>query len=148
MGTQSTFSTEWRGFHHIALVTPDLDATIKFYGDVLGMTIGDKFPATEQRGAHCFIKPGSTEAWGIHFFEYPDAELFTTSGFGDRFAFFRGALQHIAFGLPDEATGLALRKRLQSHHIELSPINTLGTLRNFLFTDNNGLLLEATWATG
>ncbi len=27
----------WRGFHHLALVTPDLDATLRFYRDVLGM---------------------------------------------------------------------------------------------------------------
>jgi hypothetical protein len=30
----------WRGFHHVALVTPDLDATIRFYGGVVGMRVG------------------------------------------------------------------------------------------------------------
>ena len=29
----------WSGFHHIALMTRDLDATIRFYVDVLGMEI-------------------------------------------------------------------------------------------------------------
>ncbi|MBY6278041.1 VOC family protein, partial [Symbiobacterium thermophilum] len=31
----------WEGFHHIALVTPDLDTTIHFYGNVLGMQVGE-----------------------------------------------------------------------------------------------------------
>jgi catechol 2,3-dioxygenase-like lactoylglutathione lyase family enzyme len=63
----------WRGFHHVALVTPDLDATIRFYGDVLGMRVGEVVSATERQGRHCFIKPCDTvETWGLHFFERPD----------------------------------------------------------------------------
>ncbi len=48
----------WRGFHHVALVTPDLDETICFYGEVLGMTVGEVFGATRRQGRHCFIRPG------------------------------------------------------------------------------------------
>ncbi len=35
----ATLLPPWSGFHHIALVTRDLDATIRFYRDVLGMEI-------------------------------------------------------------------------------------------------------------
>ena len=31
----------WRGFHHVAVVTRDLEETIRFYEDVLGMSAGD-----------------------------------------------------------------------------------------------------------
>ena len=31
----------WRGFHHVAVVTRDLEETARFYGDVLGMSVGD-----------------------------------------------------------------------------------------------------------
>ena len=55
----------WRGFHHVALVTPDLDATILFYGEILGMRVGDVFPATQRQGRHCFVKPGGTETDGL-----------------------------------------------------------------------------------
>ena len=66
------FVPPWRGFHHVALVTPDLDETIRFYGDVLGMRVGEVFPATERQGRHCFVRPGDAETYGLHFFEQPD----------------------------------------------------------------------------
>lgn len=132
----------WRGFHHVALVTPDLDATIHFYRDVLGMQVGE---VMERRGKHCFITPGG-DTWGLHFFEYADAELFSQPDIlTGRFGFLPGALQHIAFALPDESAALALRERLHQHGVETTGINELGDLRNFLFLDNNGVMLEATW---
>ena len=36
----SDSSVPWRGFHHIALVTPELEATVAFYTGVLGMQAG------------------------------------------------------------------------------------------------------------
>jgi catechol 2,3-dioxygenase-like lactoylglutathione lyase family enzyme len=138
----------WRGFHHVALVTPDLDATIRFYGDVLGMSVGEVVSATERQGRHCFIKPGATvETWGLHFFEQPDAEVFAYPETFERYAFVPGALQHVAFTLPDEAAALVLRRRLAAFGVEMTDITNLGLVSNMLFRDNNGLfLLEAAWA--
>jgi len=42
----------WRGFHHVALVARDLDATISFYRDVLGMEVVFIAPAGELHGRH------------------------------------------------------------------------------------------------
>jgi catechol 2,3-dioxygenase-like lactoylglutathione lyase family enzyme len=136
----------WRGFHHVALVTPDLDATIRFYGDVLGMRVGEVISATERQGRHCFIKPGDTvETWGLHFFERPDAEVFAYPETFERYAFVPGALQHVAFALPDEAAALALRRRLTAFGVEMTDTTNLGEVSNMLFRDNSGLLLEAAW---
>lgn len=138
----------WRGFHHVALVTPDLDETIRFYGDILGMGVGEVVGATERQGRHCFVKPGDdSETWGFHFFEHPDAQLFPWPE-GERFAFVPGALQHAAFALPDGEAALALRRRLEEFGVEVTPSTNLGRISNMLFRDNNGLLLEATWANG
>ncbi len=145
--TPTTATTpNWRGFHHLAFVTPDLDATIIFYTEVLGMQLGAVFPATERNGRHCFIKPGETDAWGLHFWEQIDAQLFPYPPNMQRFVFVPGALQHIAFGLPGMTDALLLRERLTALDIATTEIGDLGPLQNMLFRDNNGLLLEATWS--
>ena len=144
-GTTSTIAPPWRGFHHIAIVTPDLDATIAFYTEVLGMEITGIFPATDRNGRHCFIKPGTSEAWGLHVFEQADAHIFQYPDGMPRFAFIPGALQHIAFALPDLAAARALRERLAAFGIATTEIGDLGLVQNMLFRDNSGILLEATW---
>lgn len=145
----------WLGFHHVAVVTSDLDATIHFYENVLGMQKGMVYPATLQRGRHCFVKPGDTKSWGIHFFEYADAQLFQSADALKRlaedrestelFRFIPGALQHIAFALPSEQDGMALRNKLHNHGIVMTDIYDQGSIRNFIFIDNNGVQLEAAW---
>jgi catechol 2,3-dioxygenase-like lactoylglutathione lyase family enzyme len=143
------FVPPWSGFHHIALVTRDLDATMRFYSDVLGMDIIFTAPAGELHGRHCAIRPGGgPDHLGLHFFEYSQAPLF---GPEDRSlvaaVFDPGAtfLSHISLALPDEAAGLALRERLTRHTVVMSPIMDQGDLWNLAFFDNNGLVLEAAW---
>jgi catechol 2,3-dioxygenase-like lactoylglutathione lyase family enzyme len=138
----------WRGFHHLALVTPDLDATIAFYTEVLGMQVSALFPASDRNGRHCFIKPGETDSWGLHVFERADAQIFQFPEEMQRFVFIPGALQHIAFALPSRADGLALRERLAAFGVATTEIATLGAIQNTLFWDNNGVMLEATWPVG
>ena len=47
----------WRGVHHVALVARDLDATISFYRDVLGMEVVFIAPAGELHGRHGAVRP-------------------------------------------------------------------------------------------
>jgi hypothetical protein len=82
----------------------------------------------------------------LHFFEHPSARLFAWPETFERFAFVPGALQHVAFALPGEEAALALRRRLDEFGVEVTPNTNLGPISNMLFRDNNGLLLEATWA--
>jgi catechol 2,3-dioxygenase-like lactoylglutathione lyase family enzyme len=122
----------WRGIHHIALATPDLEATLRFYGEVLGMGVSEIFPSRGGRGRHSlvFAKLNDSDTWGLHFFErLQDAPS-------------ASPLLHIAFRLADEAASHALRERLQQHEIAITEIVELGS---FLFSDNNGLLLEMTY---
>lgn len=145
----------WLGFHHIALVTRDLDATLDFYVNLLGMQAGDIFRAVKGRGRHCFVKPGDTETWGIHFFEYKEAQIFQSAETLKRLAqepesedLYRslpGALQHIAFALLSEEHALALRDKLRLHGVVMTDIYDLGGIRNYIFIDNNGIQLEAAW---
>ena len=138
----------WRGFHHVAVVTRDLEETARFYGDVLGMSVGDLIGRDAQGtvGRHRFIRPGGDESWGLHFFESPDAEPHPSARSIDRDALMGTVgVQHIAFALPHEAAGVRLRERLKESGVESTETGSAGPIRNTLFFDNNGLLLEATW---
>lgn len=108
------------------------------------MRIGEVVGATGQQGRHCFVKPGDAEAWGLHFFEQPDVEVFAYPETFERYAVVPGALQHVAFALPDAAAALAVRRRLVAFGVEMTGITNLGAVSNMLFRDNNWLLLEAT----
>jgi catechol 2,3-dioxygenase-like lactoylglutathione lyase family enzyme len=142
----------WLGFHHVALVTRDLDATISFYRDVLRMEVVFVAPAGELHGRHGAVRPGGDpDRPGLHFFEYPKAPLFgphdrsLEAGVFDPGATF---LSHISLALPDEAAGLALREQLTRHGVPTTPIMDQGPFRNMGFTDNNGMCLEAAWPRG
>jgi len=151
MGTYSVNPTRppWSGFHHVALVTRDLDATIRFYQDVLGMEIVFTAPAGDLHGRHCGIRPGSEpDRLGLHFFEYPHAPYSNPVDQSLEAAVFDPGptfLSHISFALPNEEAGLALCERLTSCGVPLSPIMNQGDLRNMVFLDNNGMALEAIW---
>jgi catechol 2,3-dioxygenase-like lactoylglutathione lyase family enzyme len=148
----SPFAPAWRGFHHVALVTRDLDSTISFYRDMLGMEVVFIAPAGELHGRHGAVRPGGDpDRPGLHFFEYHQAPLF---GPHDRTlqaaVFDPGAtfLSHISLALPDEAAGLELRERLTRHGVPTTPIMDQGPFRNMGFIDNNGMSLEAAWPRG
>ena len=51
-------------------------------------------------------------------------------------------LLHIALRLPNEIAAHTLRQRLSSAQVFITDIPELGT---FVFSGNNGILLEATW---
>ncbi len=141
-------SLDWRGFDHVALVTTDLDATLRFYGDVLGMEVGEIMSRDARGGErrHCFVRPGGTESLGLHFFEPPDAgPVSDPEDMEDKFGLESAGPHHIAFGIPDEAAGFALRERLEQNGVEAMPVGEAGPVRNTLCLDNNGLLLEAAW---
>ncbi|GCE50993.1 catechol 2,3-dioxygenase-like lactoylglutathione lyase family enzyme [Thermosporothrix hazakensis] len=131
----------WNGIHHIALATANLDATIQFYRDILQMTISAVAPSKEGRGRHCLIlvKENDEDTWGFHFFERPTVgKGAQTLAEVDPTAF----LMHIAVRLRDEAAARALRERLERVGTPITDIPELGT---FVFPDNNGIILEATW---
>ena len=137
-----TESTElrWRGVNHLALVTPDMDATVRFYHGVLGMRLVSTLMAGPMRHYFFEIAPGNTVA----FFEVKGAESFAKpAGVPDR----RRAAQfdHLSFNLADEEALHALQSRLKSHGSEVTDVIDHGMVRSIYFTDPSGIALEASW---
>jgi catechol 2,3-dioxygenase-like lactoylglutathione lyase family enzyme len=148
MDEATSIGVGWQGFHHVAVVTADLDATRRFYGEVLGMEVGE-IMGRDARGdgaRHCFVQPGGTESLGLHFFETAEARSTSEPAtMEDKFGLRDVGPHHIAFALPDEAAGIKLKERLERIGVEMTPVGEAGQVRNTLFLDNNGFLLEAAW---
>jgi catechol 2,3-dioxygenase-like lactoylglutathione lyase family enzyme len=136
-------TVHWRGVHHLALVTPDMDATVRFWHGVLDARLVTTLATPSFRHYFFEVAPGST----IAFFEYRDQELHT-------FAKPAGVpyenapqFDHLSLYLPDEDALLRLRDRLKAHGCEVTDVIDHGFLRSIYFSDPNGIALEASWWT-
>ncbi len=129
----------WRGINHLALVTPDMDATVRFYVGVLGMPLVTTLMAGPMRHYFFEIAPGNTVA----FFEIPGVETFR-KGAGTP-ASVPVQLDHISFNVADEDALVVLRSRLVAAGSGVTEIVDHGIMRSIYFTDPNGIALEASF---
>jgi catechol 2,3-dioxygenase-like lactoylglutathione lyase family enzyme len=130
----------WRGVNHLALVTSDMDATVRFYHGVLGMRLVSTLMAGPMRHYFFEIAPGNTVA----FFEVKGAQSFAKpAGVPDpaRSAQF----DHLSFNLSDEEALHALQSRLKSYGCGVTDVIDHGMVRSIYFTDPSGIALEASW---
>ena len=129
----------WRGINHLALVTPDMDATVRFYHGVLGMRLVATVMAGPMRHYFFEIGPQNTVA----FFEWKGAPTFAKpAGVPSKHPM---QLDHISFNLPDEEALDSLRKRLVDAGCEVTEVVDHTIVRSIYFTDPNGIALEASW---
>jgi catechol 2,3-dioxygenase-like lactoylglutathione lyase family enzyme len=129
----------WRGINHLALVTPDMDATVRFYAGVLGMPLVATLLAGPMRHYFFEMSDGNTVA----FFEVKSMPTFAkpAGGPSDRPI----QLDHLSFNVPDEHALEMLRKRLLAAGCEVTEVVDHEILRSVYFTDPNGIALEASW---
>ena len=132
-------SPRWQGINHLALVTPDMDATVRFYAGTLGMRLVATTMAGPMRHYFFEMAPGNT----IAFFEVKGAETFAkpAGGPSDRAI----QLDHLSFDVPHEHALEMLRKRLLAAGSEVTEVVDHGFIRSVYFTDPNGIALEASW---
>jgi catechol 2,3-dioxygenase-like lactoylglutathione lyase family enzyme len=129
----------WRGINHLALVTPDMDMTVRFYAGVLGMPLVMTLMAGPMRHYFFEMSPHNTVA----FFEVEDAETFS-KGAGST-APYPVQLDHISFDVPDEEALETLRARLEAAGSEVTTVVDHGVMKSVYFTDPNGIALEASY---
>jgi catechol 2,3-dioxygenase-like lactoylglutathione lyase family enzyme len=131
----------WRGINHLALVTTDMDATVRFYHGVLGMRVVASLSAGPMR--HYFFEIGAENT--IAFFEWEGTGVDTESvtkpaGIPPAFP---TQFDHISFNLADEQALLDLAERLGEYAVGVTDIVDHGFMRSVYFTDPNGIALEA-----
>jgi catechol 2,3-dioxygenase-like lactoylglutathione lyase family enzyme len=134
----------WRGVNHLALVTNDMDATVRFYHGVLGARLVATIGTPDFRHYFFEIGPANTVA----FFEYAGTPLATfakPAGVPDARAV---QFDHVSFNVADEHALESLRKRLDGFGCEVTTVVDHGFIRSIYFTDPNGIALEASYWVG
>ena len=130
---------QWRGINHLALVTPDMDATVRFYAGVLGMPLVTTLMAGPMRHYFFEMAPGNTVA----FFEIEGAETFE-KGAGSPVDI-PIQLDHLSFNVADEDGLRQLQARIKAAGSEVTEIVDHGVMKSVYFTDPNGIALEASY---
>jgi catechol 2,3-dioxygenase-like lactoylglutathione lyase family enzyme len=131
----------WRGINHLALITPDMDATVRFYHGVLGMPIVATINAGPMR--HYFFDMGAGNT--IAFFQWSDADIETfekPAGIPPSGPF---QFDHVSFNLPELRDLELLQARLESMGVEVTELVDHGFVQSVYFTDPNGIALEASY---
>jgi catechol 2,3-dioxygenase-like lactoylglutathione lyase family enzyme len=139
--TDEVTTPRWRGINHLALITNDMDATVRFYHGTLGARLVATIGTPDFR--HYFFEFGPQNT--VAFFEYANApgEPFAKpAGIPDARA---PQFDHLSFNLPDEQALLDLRARLKSADCEVTDVVDHGFIHSIYFTDPNGIALEASW---
>ena len=137
----------FRTVNHLAMVTNDMDKTVRFYRDVLGMplvgAIGNKPGSYPYRHYFFEIGPDTT----IAFFEWPGMveEFHKPAGQP-----VQGRVQfdHISFDVENEEDLLELQVKLQGAGVEVTEVIDHKFIHSIYFTDPKGIALEASvWIT-
>ena len=138
---EGTTTPAWSGINHLALITNDMDATVRFYHGVLGARLAATVGTPEFRHYFFDFGPHCTVA----FFEYADSAIepfAKPAGVPDARA---SQFDHLALNLPDENALHDLRQRLTDADCDVTDIIDHGSVRSVYFTDPNGIALEASW---
>ena len=131
----------WQGINHLALVTTDMDATVRFYHGTLGARVVGTVATTTFRHYFFEFGPHCTVA----FFEYAGTTIepfAKPAGVPDPRAV---QFDHLALNLPDEEALNELQRRLKAADCEVTDVIDHGGVRSVYFSDPNGIALEASW---
>ena len=127
------------GINHLAFITPDMTATIRFYRDLLGMELHAGIGHDGFR--HYFFRCGNTQ---VAFFEYDGAsvmeEKFHGSPTGKPLGF-----DHVSFTVATRAELFAFKDKLEAAGLEVTGAIDHGTLWSIYFFDPNNIPLEISW---
>ncbi len=121
-------ATSARGVHHVALLSHDVERTIRFYQDVLGFPLTELFENRDYAGStHFFFDIGNGNA--LAFFDFPGLDL-------GPYAEVLGGLHHLAISVPAEQWA-EQRRRLDEAGVATECISS-----SLYFRDPDGARIE------
>ena len=118
-----------RGVHHVALLSSDVEATVRFYSELLGFPLTEIFENRDYQGSnHFFFDIGNGNL--LAFFDFPDLGL-------GPYAEVLGGLHHLAISMPEDQWRAA-RQRLDDAGVPYQ--SESGT--SIYFADPDGARIE------
>ena len=135
-----------RGINHLAMVTNDMEKTVRFYRDVLGFPLVGAIGNNPNglRARHYFFETGPNST--IAFFEWEGAEDFHKPAGLE--AAGRIQFDHVSFDVETEDELLELQARLADAGQEVTTVIDHNFIHSIYFHDFSGIALEASvWIT-
>jgi catechol 2,3-dioxygenase-like lactoylglutathione lyase family enzyme len=162
----TTQTIEYQGLHHLALVSSDMERTVDFYTNVLGMKLTKGFDLDHGYGQHFFFDMGGGNDLAFFWFRDAKPREPTVSGPGTlvgrqpgNITSSHGSMNHVAFNVAaDKIDGY--RELLVSRGVDCTPlvnhadvitgeeartssaITDKTWVRSFYFFDPDGIMLE------
>jgi len=127
----------FNGVNHLALVTGDMNATISFWRDLLGMRLVAGLGAQGYR--HYFFELSGTDL--VAFFEWPGVEPLSEKAHGSPV---RGPVcwDHVSFGVESEDDLWELKDRISAAGFYVSDVIDHGFIHSIYAYDPNGVPIE------
>ncbi|MEJ2695717.1 MAG: VOC family protein [Candidatus Sulfobium sp.] len=130
----------YNGINHLAMVTGDLDGTIRYWRDLLGMRMVAGLGKPGYR--HYFFEISEKDT--IAFFEWPDVEPAGEKEHGRPVA---GPVvfDHVSFGLETRESLWELKDRIAAAGFWVSEVIDHGFIYSIYSFDPNGIPVEFSW---
>ena len=127
----------YKGFNHLAMVTADMDRTIRFWRDFLGMRLVAGLGSKNYR--HYFLEISATDM--IAFFEWPDVTAIPEKDHGvpvkGSFAF-----DHVSIAVESDDDLFELKNRFEAAEMWVSEVIDHGFIHSIYAFDPNNIPIE------
>ena len=130
----------YTGVNHLAMVTGDMDSTIRFWRDLLGMRLIAGLGEPGYR--HYFFEISKQDM--IAFFEWPHVAPIEEKEHGRRVSG-RVAFDHVSFGVESKEMLLELKDRIDAAGFWVSEVVDHGFIHSVYAFDPNGIPIEFSW---
>lgn len=125
---------EVAGIHHISITVTDIERSVPWYSDVLGLTkLMDEQHPDDAGYAVVLGKPDFSFCIGLH--THP-------TNAGERFSEVRTGLDHVSFTVSNRGELDAWERRLTELGVEHSPVKDRGGYAVLVFRDPDNIQLE------
>jgi catechol 2,3-dioxygenase-like lactoylglutathione lyase family enzyme len=131
---------KFNGINHLAMATGDMDVTIRFWRDLLGMRLVGGLGEPGYR--HYFFEISETDL--IAFFEWPGVQPVERKAHGRPV---RGpfVFDHVSFGVESSEALWELKDKLDAAGFEPSDVIDHGFIHSIYAFDPNGIPIEFSW---